>query len=74
MSCENLKFLYTECIKKIHSQEYNPKVVDECFNTWDNLIKCVNTDIIITLKNDTDSWRHQFRESDKTRDILFENK
>lgn len=70
MSCENLKFLYTECIKKIHSQEYNPKVVDECFNLWDNLIKCVNTDIIIKLKDDRDSSRHTSR----NHDLLFENK
>jgi hypothetical protein len=70
MSCENLKFLYTECIKKIHSQEYNPKVVDECFKLWDNLIKCVNTDIIITLKNDRDS----IKRTSGNYDLLFENK
>jgi hypothetical protein len=70
MSCENLKFLYTECIKKIHSQEYNPKVVDECFNLWDNLIKCVNTDIIIISKNDRDPIGHTSR----NHDLLFENK
>ncbi len=51
MSCDNLKFLYTECIRKIHSQEYSPKMVKECFETWENLIKCVNKDIVIPQIN-----------------------
>ena len=44
--CENLKFLYTTCIKKIHEQEYSSKRVKECFQIWENLIKCVNTDLV----------------------------
>lgn len=47
MSCENLKFLYTECIRKIHYQDYSPQNVNECFQTWEKLIKCVSKDIII---------------------------
>lgn len=70
MSCENLKFCIQNVLK-IHSQErVIQKVVDECFNLWDNLIKCVNTDIIITSKNDRDPIGHTSR----NHDLLFENK
>ena len=44
--CENLKFLYTTCIKKIHEQEYSSDRVKECFQIWENLVKCVNTDLV----------------------------
>jgi len=51
MSCDDLKFLYTECIRNIHSQDYSDKVVKECFETWEKLIKCVNKDIVIPQIN-----------------------
>ena len=54
--CENLKFLYLDCVRNINLNENMPR---RCFQFWDELIKCVNTDINdlkkMTLKSETQS-------------------
>ncbi len=39
--CENLKYNFLECIRNVHVYSN----VKDCFEYWDGLIKCVNTDI-----------------------------
>jgi hypothetical protein len=40
--CENLKFLYIDCVRNIHLTETMPS---RCFKLWDELIKCKNADL-----------------------------
>ena len=40
--CENLKFLYLDCVRNIH---LNESTQTRCFKLWDELIKCKNADL-----------------------------
>ena len=72
MSCDDLKFLYTECVKNIQSQEYSPKIVKECFETWEKLIKCVNTDIQIPIPKTSHYERIERTSIFTKEDLLYE--
>lgn len=39
--CENIRYNFLECIRNVHIYTN----VNECFQHWDDLIKCVNKDI-----------------------------
>lgn len=45
--CDNIKYLYLECVRNIHLTDSKPT---ECFMLWDNLVKCLNKDIKIDEK------------------------
>lgn len=49
-TCDDFKFLFTECIRSIHTSN-NENKVNECFFYWHKLIKCINKDI--NIKSDT---------------------
>lgn len=47
--CDNIKYLYLDCVRNIHLNESNTR---QCFMLWDNLIKCLNKDINLEVKDD----------------------
>lgn len=45
--CENLRYNFLECVRNVHIYTN----VNECFNYWNDLIKCVNKDVDLDFKN-----------------------